>query len=87
MKNIVITIFILVILPTTIVIAKDQILWSPKVSIFSTIYRVSDFKGSNLPLMSVGLDWMVGKKVYYYYGKVQFNYRFRDFISTLERYG
>jgi len=64
---------------------ESKKIWSPKVSIFSTIYGISDFKGSNLPLMSVGLEWMVGKKVYYY-GKVQFNYRFGDFLSTPERF-
>ncbi len=64
---------------------KSKKIWSPKVSIFSTIYGISDFKGSNLPPMSVGFDWMVGKKVYYY-GKLQFDYRFGDFILSHDQF-
>ncbi|MGL4561862.1 MAG: hypothetical protein ACRCV0_06220 [Brevinema sp.] len=59
--------------------------YSPHISIFSTIYGITDFKGSNLPMLAVGLDWSVGKKIYYY-GKFQVGYRFGDFKNAPESF-
>lgn len=82
--KIIIKLLVLIIIPT-IANAQNKKNWSPKVSIFSTIYGISDFKGSNLPLISVGLDWMAGKKVYYY-GKLQYNYRIGNHTSAPEQF-
>ena len=52
-------------------------LTTPYISLFTTIYGASDFKGFSTPIFGVGLEFMVGKKIYYY-GKLQFNYRFNN---------